>query len=516
MEILPQIERPNKGSESFEDLPRQLVGELMQKSLELGRFVESAAREGIAAHDVEQGIWRQALAMGRETMSLFFQLVGDGDMGEEVTLPNGRSVERLPELHLRPYKSIFGAFELPRAAYGTREGQKIEFVPLDQRLQLPESKFSYVLQDWDQRLTVESPYAEVNATVQKILGFSQSVDSLERRNRKMAQPVVDYWVSLETPPASEEGALMVVSADGKGVPIRRGASVSPIENHQPSKGPKPGAKKIALVGATYTVDRFERTPEDVVDSLFRRPGASTARDRPHPQHKRVRASLARDEEGTTQPAMEEIFGWMGLETAERNPLEERPLVLLMDGQTTLWEAAETHLPPHAIQILDLLHVTPRLWRAAYLFHPKGSAAAAQFVRKRVLRILRGEIRSVVTGLRRMGTLSGLRGRKNKQLVKICQYFENNRHRMQYHEYLRSGYPIATGVIEGACRHLVKDRLERAGMQWVLQGAQAMLDLRSIHLGNQWDEFQAFRIVKETERLYPHTDLTDDAKWAIAA
>lgn len=516
MEILPQIERQSKGSESLDGLPSRLARDLVQKSLELGRFVESAAREGTAAHDVEQGIWRQVLAIGRETMGLFFQLVGDGDMGKEVTLPDGRSVKRLPKPHSRPYQSIFGAFDLPRVVYGTREGQEIELVPVDQRLQLPESKFSYVLQDWDQRLTVESPYTETNAILQKILGFSQSVDSLERMNRKMAQPVVDYWDSLEPPPASEEGELMVVSADGKGVPMRRGASGLPIEDHQSSNGPKAGAKKIALVGATYTVDRFERTPQAVVDSLFRQPGVSVARDRPKPRHKRVRASLARDEAGTTQPAMEEIFGWMALEEAQRNSLEEKPLVLLMDGQTTLWEAGETYLPAHAIQIVDLLHVTPRLWRAAYLFHPKGSAAATQFVRQRVSRILRGEIHSVITGLRRMGTLSGLRGHKNKQLFKICQYFENNRHRMQYHEYLRAGYPIATGVIEGACRHLVKDRMERAGMQWVLQGAQAMLDLRSIHLGNQWDEFQAFRIEKEKKRLYPHADLTDDVEWAIAA
>ena len=134
---------------------------------------------------------------------------------------------RLPGLDRRPYQSIFGAFELPRAAYGTREGQKIEFVPLDQRPQLPESKFSYVLQDWDQRLIVETPYTEANATVQKILEFSQSVDSLERMNRKMAQLVVDYWDWLETPPTSEEGELMVVSADGKGVPIRGQRCLAP-------------------------------------------------------------------------------------------------------------------------------------------------------------------------------------------------------------------------------------------------------------------------------------------------
>jgi hypothetical protein len=75
--------------------------------------------------------------------------------------------------------------------------------------------------------------------------------------------------------------------------------------------------------------------------------------------------------------------------------------------------------------------------------------------------------------------------------------------MRYSEYLAAGYPIATGVIEGACRHLVKDRLERAGMRWILEGAQSMLHLRSVHLSGLWDEFTAYRIKRETQRLYPH-------------
>ena len=61
------------------------------------------------------------------------------------------------------------------------------------------------------------------------------------------------------------------------------------------------------------------------------------------------------------------------------------------------------------------------------------------------------------------------------------FFDKNRGRMRYGRYREAGYPIATGVIEGACRPLVKDRLERAGMRWVLQGAQSMLHLRSVHL-----------------------------------
>ena len=513
-EILNEIGPTSKQRPEVPQTSMQRLEELHRRVSQLGEFIESAARNATAAHEVEQALWLQLLDLGRVMIEQFFELVGDGDLGPQVQLPEGRTLRRLEELHPRPYQSIFGALEVSRVVYGSREGQRIEWVPLDQRLQLPESKFSYLLQDWDQHLAVEQPYAQVSATVEKILGFSQSVDSLERMNRQMANPVVDYWDSLQRPPASQEGDLMVVTADGKGVPIRRRgpAKVDPA----PSKGPKPGGKKMALVGATYTVDRFPRTAQEVVDALFRKPRNKPPRDRPVPRHKRVRASLERDEADRSEPANDEVFGWMSLEVEQRNPRGHKPLVLLMDGQVSLWEVASSHLPDDAVQILDLLHVTPRLWRAAYLFHPEGSAGAAQFVRQRVERILNGEIRSVIIGLRRMATVSGLRGRKRKQLERICQYFENNRHRMQYHQYLAQGYPIATGVIEGACRHLIKDRLERAGMQWVMEGAQAMLDLRSIHLGDQWNEFQAFRIRQENERLYPHATLTETQQWKIAA
>lgn len=143
---------------------------------ELQSFVRTSAEQGAAVHEVEQGIWRQLLELGRESLQMFFDRAGDGNLGETVTLESGRPLRRLPSEHVRPYQSIFGDFELRRAVYGTRVGQRIELVPLDQRLQLPASKFSYLLQDWDQRLAVENPYAEVSRTLRRILGFSQSVD----------------------------------------------------------------------------------------------------------------------------------------------------------------------------------------------------------------------------------------------------------------------------------------------------------------------------------------------------
>ncbi len=109
-----------------------------------------------------------------------------------------------------------------------------------------------------------------------------------------------------------------------------------------------------------------------------------------------------------------------------------------------------------------------------------------------------------------GTHKKLSKKRLEELERICGYFENNRHRMAYNEYLEAGYPIASGVIEGACRHVVKDRMERSGMRWILDGAHAMLGLRCIHLSGSWEEFTRFRIKRETERLYPGYAANDEA------
>src|SRR5258708_30358851 len=131
-------------------------------------------------------------------------------MGETGLLPSGEECQRLPEVHQRRYVSIFGEFSLPRTVYGTREGQKHEFVPLDNRLQLPASVFSYVLQDWDQSLCAEQAFGQVTATIARMLHFQQSVDSLERMNQEMAQPATPFRLNRPLRPSDGEGEPFVV------------------------------------------------------------------------------------------------------------------------------------------------------------------------------------------------------------------------------------------------------------------------------------------------------------------
>jgi hypothetical protein len=481
----------------------------------LATFVQQAAVEGTAAHEVEKGVWQRVLAMGRQATGHFFQMQGDGDVGETLETPDGKEIKRLSEPHKRTYHSIFGPFELSRFVYGSREGQRIEFVPLDARLELPESEYSYVLQDWAGTLCVEHAFGRTAQTLDTILGLSAQVDSLERMSRKMGESVEDFRTSLKKPLVKEEGEILVVTADGKGIPMRRPADQRPVGARR-KKGEKANKKQMATIGCVYTVDPKHRTPEEVVEALFReRPARSEGTVEPVAQHKRVWSSLTYDEEDRHVDAETEVFTWMARE-ADARRREGQPMACLMDGQRSLWTSCATHLPREdVVEVLDFLHAMSYLWDAAYLFHAEGSDEASAFVRDRTLRLLRGKVGYVIGGLRQMATKRGLSAAKQKKLTRICNYFHRNRHRMRYDEYLGAGYPIASGVIEGACRHLVKDRMERAGMRWTIDGAQAMLDLRSTYINDQWSAFQEHRIHAETRRLYPQPQLLQHLTFQLA-
>lgn len=497
---------------------------------DLKKSVAKAAQEGQPAHEVELSLWRQVLELGRQLYGQFLALVGEGDMGETVELPDGRSCQRLEERHKKHLKTIFGEFVLKRAVYGSREGQKIEFVPLDNRLQLPESEFSYVLQDWDQGLCVEEAFGKANSTLRRILGFTQSVDSLERMNVHVASKVQDFREDRPMPKPEDEGELLVLSADGKGIVMRR---EEPAPKGHRTKGMKASQKRMAIVGTAYTVDRHVRTPELIVAALFGEGKPSAPR--PQPQHKHVWASLPRataedsgasvdkvanaTDEGTegTVAAVDIVYPWLLNEVSERNRDLSKEMVYLHDGQESLWDACERHLPrQNSTGIVDLLHVTPRLWQAAHVFFKEGSVEAERFMRERLLKVLQGQAPLVVRGLREMATKRKLTGAKKKTLSKVCNYLEQNYERLRYDIYLARGYPIASGVIEGACRHLIKDRMERAGMHWTPSGAQAMLDVRSTWINGDWEAYQTYYQQREIIRLYPHRHLVAGDSFRIAA
>ena len=471
--------------------------------------VQQQADQGTAIHTAEANLFRGLLELGRTILNEFVRVQGTGDRGETITLSGQRTVQRLG-LRERLYRSIFGDLTLTRVVYGSREGQKVELVPLDTRLQLPAGDYSYVLQDWAQAFGMEQAWAQVQALLQKVLGLAVPVDSLERMNQRLADSAEAFREEQPLPTPAAEGDLFVVGGDGKGIPMRRSSAEAKPGPHR-KKGEKANKKRMAIVGTVYSVDRYRRTPDQIVAALFAE-GPQPSESRPVPCHKHVWASLtSADRDGLTA-----VFDWLGTELKERNPRFAKTTVCLMDGQESLWAARHEHLPASCVEVLDLMHVLPRLWEAAHAFHAEGSADAEQFVRDRLLRVLRGASRSVRIGLRRLATRRGLTGSRRASVNRISNYLKANEHRMKYGDYLAAGYPIASGVLEGACRHYVKDRMERSGMRWTVTGAQAMLDVRSQWVNGDWEAFHAFRIKRETARLHPHRRLIGQLDWSSVA
>jgi hypothetical protein len=413
---------------------------------------------------------------------------------------------------------VFGDFTLRRTASGRREGPPIASVPLDARLPLPASDDSYLLQQWDPALGCEFAFARVGTTPFDVRGLKPPVDSLGRLNRPMAEQVGPLRRSRPLPDPKDEGAGMVVRADGQGVVMRRAAAGPAIEGPR-TTGPKANQKRMAVVGAVYSVGRSVRTAEAVLDALFHAPGAGRASGpkRPEPVGKHLGARLTHDRAGVVVDGAAAVFGGRKQEVSARNPSQRRAVVYLMDGQESLWDVRPGYLPwANAEEVRDLRHVAPRRWEAAHLFHPEGRDAAVAFVRGRLADVLRGRVMTAVGGLRQRGTKRGRTGAKRKRRDVICRSLEKNSARMRYDGDVAKGSPSASGVMEGACRPSVKDRLERAGMHWTKAGAQAMLDVRSEYLNGDGEAFHAFRIKREAARLYPPRQVLTGMEWPLAA
>jgi hypothetical protein len=481
----------------------------------LEQWIAKSAEQGTSAYEVERGLFDRLLQLGNTLFAAFIKLVGPGDLGETVALDDGRVVPRSEEMHNRRLLTVFGSFNISRWVYAQRDGQKIDLAPTDQRLQLPDSELSYLLQEWDQMLGIEHAFGKVRDTLSSILRLTkQSVDTLERNNRQMSESVLGFHESQPPVKPSEEAELLVVTEDNKGVPMVRPPEEKPVGAHR-NKGEKANKKQMACIGCVYSVDPHRRTPEELVATLFRDPDRPQSKP-PQAKQKRYWAELTRPIDDIMVRGQDMVFAHLSDEI-ERRRRPKQVLVHLCDGQKSLETDRQAYLPTDAntVDILDLMHVIPRLWEAAHVFHGEGSKEASAFVRERLLRVLKGEVAHVVHGLRYQGTVRGLKGANRQRLRKACDFLKANEHRMCYGEYLKAGYPIATGVIEGACRHVIKDRLERAGMRWQVPGAQAMLHLRAVSASGDWEAFQRFRIKSENQRLYPNKKALKDIDWPFA-
>jgi hypothetical protein len=355
-----------------------------------------------------------------------------------------------------------------------------------------------LLRDWAEYCTADESYGESIRVIERILGMSISKQALETGVQEDATDVDAFYEQKPSPPPETEGSILVIQADGKGVPmVRAGPGPQPARR---GKGEKRTKKKEAVVTAIYTIEPYQRTAEDVVEALMREavgdssaPTPATPRQphRPRPVGKEVRATLKGKDVAFDRLAQR-------VEQREGDPIQYR--VALTDGDPALQDRMMDTFSQSTL-VLDIIHVSEYLWDTANAVLGETHPDRTPWVREQLLLILSGKTPTVIQTLQDLAQDASLSGSQRQTLNTTIGYYQRNLPYMRYDEYLSQGWPVGTGVVEGACGHLVKDRFEQSGMRWTKPGAQPLLDLRAARINEDWDDYHDFRRQRQHRRLY---------------
>jgi hypothetical protein len=499
-----------------------LAAGLGRLAVEAGRAVTLDAMEGLV---VERG---------RELLCGLVQLALDGQAEREVRLPqvtgtDGVRRARAERGHCRPVVTRLGEVRVRRIAYRSGVKGAGSLFPRDAVLNLPPLGYSWGLQRLAEMFCGAVSYEQAHGFVLAAAGVSIGKRQLEQIIMAAAADAEGFYQDQDRPggqgplagtgdqaavPAAgeqEQGLPpLVISADGKGVAMlpgaRRRRTRAPdqkvrIFDKRAGTGEKKGCKRMAETGCVFDVIAGQpRTPEQVM-----RPDPGAAKKAPRAQNRWYACDITAGRDVT----IGKIFD----EADRRDPGHRRTWIALADGdvyQLGLIQAQAAARGITLIILVDFIHVLEYLWKTAWCFHAPRDPAMEDWVIAQGLDILHGRTGEVIA---RIGQLAAEHppkpgGEHAKIIRKTLHYLTAKQPWMDYPRALAEGWPIATGVIEGACRHLVHDRMGITGARWGLEGAQAMLWLRAISASGDTDTYWDYHITREHQRN--HTSRYQDS------
>ena len=395
----------------------------------------------------------------------------------------------------RQLETLLGRVSVPRLAY--QEPGATALHPMDASLNLPREMFSHGIRRMVAREAAKSSFDEVVETVRDLTGARIAKRQVEELAIRAAQ---DFDAFYEERAAARDPSddLLVISTDGKGIVMRhedlregtrRAAkkSARKLETRL-TPGEKSNRKRMAQVATVYSIAPFPRGPADILHSL-RDPDEVDAK-RPRPTDKRVWASVEKSARSVIRDAFAEAL--------RRDPEKTRRWVVLVDGEPKQLRAVKAEARRAGVKVTilaDVVHVIEYIWDAARALFGESNAEAEKWVEHRLHALLSGRSGGEVAKTIRWWEARDkkLEAPARAAIEKSCRYLaDRTRTRLlRYQEALREGLPIATGVIEGACRYVVKDRMDRTGARWSLTGAEAVLRLRAIRASKDFDAYWAF-------------------------
>ena len=404
----------------------------------------------------------------------------------------------------RNLTTVFGDVRVSRYAY--RQPGQSSLFPADARQNLPQEQFSHGLRRIAAVEASKGSFAEAVEAVRTSTAAPKvevGKRQLEDLVRRAAADFDAFYAQPERPAVGTE-AVLALSFDGKGVVMRpealraATAAAAARATHKLatrlSKGEKTGRKRMAEVAAVFDVAPVPRTAEDILPALEQK--KDKARRAPHATAKWVTASVVAD--------MGTVIAQGFDEADRRDPEHRRTWLVLVDGNNDQLERVRQQAEARHADIavlIDLIHVLEYLWKAVWCFFGDGDPAAETWVRDKALEVLHGKSALVGAAIRSQATACNLDPQKRKGADTCADYLDRKGAYLDYPTALARGWPIATGVIEGTCRHLVKDRMDITGARWGLHSAEAVLQLRALRSNGDFDRYWRFHLAQEQQRVH---------------
>ena len=470
-----------------------------------GELIEWAAGEpalGVEHSELEARLAEDARELARQVLQDQLDLRArveqraDGVIGADGT-PR-RTVERG---HERDLHTVLGEVQVTRLAYRAAASENL--YPADARLNLPPVRHSHGIRRLAALEAPRSSFEDGQAAIVRQTGQQIGTRQLRALTLAAAQDVGAFYAQRErTAPDGKD--LLVLSCDAKGVVMRPEALREPTRAQAQnasgklktrlSKGEKQGRKRMAEIVTVYELAPEPRTAAEILPDPDTPPAA--ARTRPKAKNKWLQASVTDD----TRAVIAEMFN----EADRRDPERKLAWVALVDGNNHQIDRIKAEARKRKVKIpivVDFIHVLEYLWSGCWCFFSEGDPAAERWVSDKARQVLDGRAGIVAAAIRRKATTLGLDANQRKNADRCADYLLAKRPYLDYPTALTTGSPIATGVIEGACRHLVKDRMDITGARWGLAGAEAILTLRALITNGDFDQYWTFHLAQEHRRVH---------------
>lgn len=418
----------------------------------------------------------------------------------EVAEADGTLHTRLERGHVRGVATIFGDIDVTRLAY--RAPSRPNLYPADAVLNLPGEKYSFGLRRLAAVEAGRGSFEQTVAAIDRATGQRLGKRQIQELTARAAVDVEDFYDTRDLPPVGAAD-ILALSVDGKGIVMRPGAlraatakaATSQKLSTRLSRGEKRNRKRMAEVGAVWDVIPAPRTPADIIaDPLAPAPAGRVPA--PRTRGKWVTASITHD--------AEQVISSVFDEADRRDPDHQRTWIALVDGNNHQIEKVRAQARARGVEVtivIDFIHVLEYLWKAAWCFHVEGDPTVEQWVAAKAREALSGNAGLVAAAIRRTATRRGLTAHQRRGADAAATYLLNKKKYLDYPTALAAGWPIATGVIEGACRHLVQDRMDITGARWGLDGAEAILTLRTLATNNDFDAYWAYHQQQEQLRVH---------------